>query len=75
VLFNYVALSLFPSHSGGKKTNDDDDDDDDDEVRVEDTASQNKPSFWHSIWKRNTFPRLVPAFGLLGKAPSETFDL
>lgn len=46
---------------GGKKTSND-------EGTVEDrgTASRNKPSFWHSIWKRNTFPRLVPAFGLLG---------
>lgn len=23
---------------------------------------------WTSMWQRDTFPRLVPAFGLLGKA-------
>ena len=65
----YVALCLFPSDSGGKKTSND-------EGTVEDrgTTSRNKPSFWQSIWKRNTFPRLVPAFGLLGKVP-ETFNL
>ncbi|XP_069675113.1 polyphosphoinositide phosphatase isoform X2 [Periplaneta americana] len=50
---------------GGKKVNDDEaamDDVDTDNV----AASRTKVSLWRSIWKRNTFPRLVPAFGLLG---------
>ncbi|XP_049833832.1 polyphosphoinositide phosphatase isoform X1 [Schistocerca gregaria] len=46
-----------------------------DEVATEDVNTdiikdsrthQSKVSLWQSVWKRDVFPRLVPAFGLLG---------
>ncbi|PSN50035.1 hypothetical protein C0J52_03285 [Blattella germanica] len=36
------------------------------EPEIVTATSSTKQSLWRSIWKRNTFPRHVPAFGLLG---------
>lgn len=55
---------------GNKKVNEDEVavDDVNTEMLADSRSSQSKISFWRSIWKRDTFPRLVPAFGLIGKA-------
>ncbi|XP_063228139.1 polyphosphoinositide phosphatase isoform X3 [Bacillus rossius redtenbacheri] len=37
-----------------------------DEVEPDTETEQSKPSLWHSVWKRDRFPLVVSAYGLLG---------